>query len=63
MEFLGSQVIAFLSGRVLPVLVGGLGRFLSYRFVGCKTGGCPLTGNPWISTLYGAMIGYLVVSQ
>jgi hypothetical protein len=63
MEFLGSQVIAFLPGRVLPVLLGGLGGFLYYRFIGCKTGGCPLTGNPWIITLYGAMIGYLVVSQ
>ena len=25
---------------------GGLG-FLYYRFIGCSTGTCPLTSNPW----------------
>jgi hypothetical protein len=63
MELFGSQLIGFLSGRVLSVLLGALGGFLYYRFVGCKTGGCPLTGNPWISTLYGALIGFLAVSR
>lgn len=28
-----------------------------YRLVGCSTGACPLTSNPWISTIYGAIIG------
>ena len=36
---------------------GGLG-FAYYTFVGCN-GGCPITGDPWISTAYGAVVGLL----
>ena len=38
---------------------GGLG-FLSYRLIGCSSGACPLTSNPYISTIYGAVLGALV---
>jgi len=49
---------------VVSILVGGaiggvLG-FLYYRFVGCSTGGCPLTSNPYASTLYGIVLGALI---
>ena len=47
--------------KVGPVLLGGAGGYLWYRFVGCKTGVCPITRNPWISTLYGAAIGAMFV--
>ena len=30
-----------------------------YRLVGCSTGACPITSNPWISTTYGAVLGAL----
>lgn len=45
---------------VIGVLMGGVLGFLTYRFVGCSSGACPLTGNPWISTLYGMAIGGLL---
>ncbi len=41
------------------VLIGALGGFLYYKFVGCYSGTCPITGNPLISTLYGAAIGFV----
>ena len=63
MELLGSPVISLWAGRLGAVLLGGAGGFLYYRFVGCRTGGCPITGNPWVSTLYGALIGWLMVSR
>ncbi len=41
---------------------GGLG-FVWYKFVGCSTGNCPLTSNPFISTLYGAALGALIAGN
>lgn len=41
---------------------GGLG-FAYYKFVGCSTGTCPLTSNPFLSTLYGMVVGALVASS
>lgn len=63
MEFLGSPVAGVWVMRAVSVALGGGAGFLYYKFVGCKTGACPLTGNPWISTLYGALIGWLMVSR
>ena len=44
------------------VVGGGLG-FAYYKFVGCSSGTCPLTSNPFISTLYGVVVGALVASS
>jgi len=46
----------------LGVVVGGVLGYAYYRFVGCSTGSCPITSNPWISTSYGAVMGFLVSS-
>ncbi len=45
---------------VLFVAGGALVGFLYYRLVGCRSGACPITGNPYISTLYGAVLGFLL---
>jgi len=31
--------------------------FAYYYFIGCTSGSCPITSNPFISTAYGALIG------
>ena len=46
----------------LGVLIGGVLGFAYYYFVGCRTGTCPLTSNPFISTGYGAVIGLLITA-
>ncbi|MFO0695147.1 MAG: DUF6132 family protein [Polyangiales bacterium] len=45
--------------KALFVLGGAVSGFLYYRFVGCASGACPITSNPWISTGYGALLGYV----
>ena len=47
----------------LGALIGGLVGFGYYKLVGCSTGTCPLTSNPWTSTLYGSVIGCLVAGS
>jgi hypothetical protein len=48
---------------IIGILVGaGLG-FGWYKLVGCSTGTCPLTSNPVISTIYGAVLGVLIASS
>ena len=46
----------------LGVVVGGVLGLGWYKLVGCSTGTCPLTSNPFISTLYGCIVGALVAS-
>lgn len=45
---------------ILFVLAGALLGFAYQRVVGCRTGTCPITSNPYISTIYGALVGYLL---
>jgi hypothetical protein len=46
------------SQRVALTIVGaGLG-YWYYAAIGCERG-CAITSNPWISTAYGALIGFL----
>ncbi len=45
---------------MILALVGALGGYLYYRFVGCASGACPITSNPYISTIYGGVIGTLL---
>jgi len=40
---------------------GALLGFLYWRFVGCRTGSCPITANWHTSVLFGSLIGFLVV--
>lgn len=44
------------------VLVGALAGFLYWKFVGCLSGSCTITSDPTNSTVYGAVMGGLLLS-
>ncbi len=62
MELSKSKVARKWILRILPVVLGALGGFLYYNYVGCVTGSCAITSNPWLSTGYGALIGAVFTS-
>ena len=48
---------------IIGILIGTLGGFLYWKFVGCASGTCPITANYWSSSLYGALLGGLLFSS
>lgn len=46
--------------RIIGASVGSIGGFAYFHFVGCANGTCPITSNPYMTTLYGALMGYLL---
>ncbi len=45
---------------IFSIVIGGLAGWLYWRYVGCLGNSCPILSNPWLSTGYGVLIGYLV---
>lgn len=46
--------------RVFFTMLGGLAGFGYYYFIGCSTGTCPITSNPFTSIMYGAVVGLVL---
>lgn len=45
---------------LIGAAAGGLaGYFILYKLIGCSTGSCPLTANPYIAAILGAVLGLL----
>jgi hypothetical protein len=44
----------------LGLLTGALGGYAYYYYIGCVSGTCSITSNPWMSVLWGMAVGYLV---
>ena len=59
MECSGVKMIWNKMKLFLPVILGTLGGFLYYNFVGCN-GSCAITGSMVNSTLYGSLIGLIL---
>ena len=44
----------------LFLFLGGAAGFSYYYFIGCNSGSCAITSNPYISTTYGMIMGLLL---
>lgn len=47
---------------ILGVIIGAGGGFAYWHFIGCSSGSCPITSNPYISMIWGALMGGLLFS-
>lgn len=45
---------------IFGALLGAVAGYGWHRLVGCSTGACALTANPYISTVYGAALGAMM---
>lgn len=54
-----TSVLVILAG----IVAGAAGGYLYYQEIGCNSGGCAITSNPWMSTLTGGLLGYLVADS
>lgn len=49
--------------EIIGGILGGIGGYAYYHFVGCSNGSCAITSKPLNSTLYGIFIGILLFSS
>ena len=47
---------------IIGLILGAIGGYLYYHFVGCASGSCAITSKPINSTVYGAIMGGLLLS-
>lgn len=45
------------------IVLGGTGGFLYYYFVGCSTGSCGITSNPYSSIAFGSVLGLFLTNR
>lgn len=46
--------------RLFLFTLGGIiAGFAYYYFIGCRSGSCPITSSPYISSIYGGIIGFV----
>lgn len=48
---------------LLFITIGGLGGFAYYHFIGCASGACAITSNPYASIAFGGFLGYFMISR
>ena len=44
----------------IGLALGALGGYIYYVTIGCTSGTCAITSNPYMSVLWGGIMGYLV---
>lgn len=42
-------------------IVGAIGGYFYYKFVGCRSGICPMTSHPVSSSIFGGLFGVMML--
>lgn len=58
MEFIKKHLLG-----IIGAVLGAAGGYAYYYFIGCNSGSCPITSNPAMSIIWGAIMGYLLLSM
>jgi hypothetical protein len=62
---MGEKIMEFIKTygfTIAGVVIGAVGGYIYYAKIGCASGTCPITSSPYISTIYGAIMGGLTVN-
>lgn len=54
-----NKIIAYGAGAV----IGGVAGYLYWYFIGCQSGGCPITANYYSSVAAGVFVGMLLADS
>ena len=57
-EILKEQVL-----DIIGIILGAIGGYLYWHYIGCVSGTCPITSSPIMSTIWGALLGGLLLSM
>jgi hypothetical protein len=49
--------------NLIGIVIGAIAGWLYWHFVGCSSGTCAITSKPMNSSLYGALMGYLIAGM
>ncbi len=48
---------------IIGIVIGAVGGYLYYHFIGCTSGTCSISSPPVNSTVYGAAMGGLILNM
>ena len=48
---------------IIGIVIGAIAGYAYWKFIGCASGTCMITAKPLNSSLYGALMGYLLFSM
>ena len=48
---------------LIGLVIGAIGGYIYYSQIGCISGTCAITSNPWMSTAWGGAFGYLIIGM
>ena len=65
---LRNKLVVFIKSKqfvkpLIAMIIGGIGGFVYYYFVGCNSGACAITSNPYSSILMGGLLGFFGVNS